>query len=350
MFEAEPTLYLGTLLYFVLIMLTVSLIIFTMFTAVLTNFFLQQVKEGDEDDTRLTHGSLRSISHAEDQHQRRHSKRTETAAAITNAWASIRRSSNDAMDDAMAYVDRTTGRAPGNTDTHPAPVDSTKPLRDEENAVEAHQVHELGARLTRAGAKRRLSETSSQHDESRDWDYSKILRSKPWLLSMDCLILTNTFCLCIVGSIPKTWSADNPNAGLEQIYGEALRKTLLPILDACSVLFICEIIFRMFVAGALWKFFQVQSNTFDCVVTIVSSLGIVIQQFGASANAVDAMRALAVIRILRIMMVFRGTRLLMISTAESIPRILGAGCMTAAHTDQCFQKSTDTEPAHAHQT
>ena len=102
MFEAEPTLYLGTLLYFVLIMLTVSLIIFTMFTAVLTNFFLQQVKEGDEDDTRLTHGSLRSISHAEDQHQRRHSKRTETAAAITNAWASIRRSSNDAMDDAMA--------------------------------------------------------------------------------------------------------------------------------------------------------------------------------------------------------------------------------------------------------
>jgi len=106
----------------------------------------------------------------------------------------------------------------------------------------------------------------------------------------------------------------------------------------------------MFVAGALWKFFQVQSNTFDCVVTIVSSLGIVIQQFGASANAVDAMRALAVIRILRIMMVFRGTRLLMTSTAESIPRILGAGCMTAAHTDQCFQKSTDTEPAHAHQT
>ena len=50
MFEAEPTLYLGTLLYFVLIMLTVSLIIFTMFTAVLTNFFLQQVKEGDEDE------------------------------------------------------------------------------------------------------------------------------------------------------------------------------------------------------------------------------------------------------------------------------------------------------------
>jgi len=40
-------------------------------------------------------------------------------------------------------------------------------------------------------------------------------------------------------------------------------KTLSPILDVCSVLFISEIIFRAYVAGALWKFFRDPSNVFD---------------------------------------------------------------------------------------
>ena len=85
-----------------------------------------------------------------------------------------------------------------------------------------------------------------------------------------------------------------------------LRWSLGPILDFCSVLFICEIIFRAYVAGALWKFFKSPSNSFDALVTIVSSLGIMVQNFGASPHAVEAMRSLAVVRLLCIMMVFRG--------------------------------------------
>ena len=167
---------------------------------------------------------------------------------------------------------------------------------------------------SRGSQRLRSARTSaSRHKEEEEEDelgLRKVLRSHTWLLAIDGLIITNTVCLCLVGSLPRTPA------------GELLRTTLRPIIDVCSGLFILEIVFRAYVAGALWKFLRSPSNLFDAVVTIVSSLGILVLNFGVSQNSVEALRSLAVIRVLRIMMVFRGTRSLMASIAESLPQIL----------------------------
>ena len=52
MLDAEPKLFVGTIIYFLVISLTISLVVLQMFTAVLTNFFLDQVREGFSGDTR----------------------------------------------------------------------------------------------------------------------------------------------------------------------------------------------------------------------------------------------------------------------------------------------------------
>jgi len=62
-------------------------------------------------------------------------------------------------------------------------------------------------------------------------------------------------------------------------------------------------VFRAWVAGALWRFVRVKENLFDTVITLASTLSLLVAEFGASADAVDALRSLAVLRFLRIMKV-----------------------------------------------
>ena len=178
--------------------------------------------------------------------------------------------------------------------------------------VEIPSSSRRGELQSRGSQRLRSARTStSRHEEEEDeLGLRKVLSSNTWLLAIDGLIITNTVCLCLVGSLPGTRA------------GEQLRATLRPIIDVCSGLFILEIIFRAYVAGALWKFLRSPSNLFDAVVTIVSSLGILVLNFGVTENSVEALRSLAVIRVLRIMMVFRGTRRLMASIAEALPHIL----------------------------
>jgi hypothetical protein len=93
------------------------------------------------------------------------------------------------------------------------------------------------------------------------------------------------------------------------------------VLDVCTVLFICEMVLRILVAGSLSKFFELGQNLFDFVVTSISSLGILVQLLGVSSNSVEALRSLAVLRVLRVMMAFKGTRRLMTAVSSSLTSV-----------------------------
>ena len=81
-----------------------------------------------------------------------------------------------------------------------------------------------------------------------------------------------------------------------------LQVWLVNVLDVCTVLFICEMVLRILVAGSLSKFFELGQNLFDFVVTSISSLGILVQLLGVSSNIVQTLQSLAVLRVLRVMM------------------------------------------------
>jgi hypothetical protein len=71
---------------------------------------------------------------------------------------------------------------------------------------------------------------------------------------------------------------------------------LLLLLYLCTspqVLFLLEIALRVYAAGALSVFFRELINGFDCLVTFISSLGVIALYSGANPSAVQAWRSLA---------------------------------------------------------
>jgi hypothetical protein len=287
MLEAEPLLEVGTFVYFYGINFIMTITLFTMFSAILTNFFLEQVASDDTQQTAEiikhsqvmdAHTAANASTEADKLQAEHHAKLEEARRHIMAHWAS----SSD-----------TAGVSKRDADQQQQQIAPEKAETAADNGDYAEGVDE----------------------EDGKTELRRMLKGHTWLLLVDCVILTNTTCLVMLGMIPKP-------ATPEQWAARALRASLQIIMDVTSVLFIAEVIFRAWVAGAFWKFVRVKQNLSDAVVTLVSSLSLFVQELGASPEAVDMLRSLAVLRILRIMKVFRGTKRLQAAIAASLPRIL----------------------------
>ena len=292
MLEAEPLLEVGTFVYFYGINFIITITLFTMFSAILTNFFLEQVASDDTQQTAEiikhsqvmdAHTAANASAEADKLQAERHAKLEEARRHITAHWAS--------SSDIAGVFKRDADQQQQQQQQQISQASQEKAAADNGEEAEGVDVEDGRAELRR------------------------MLKGNTWLLLVDCVILTNTTCLVMLGMIPKPVTP-------EQWAARALRASLQIIMDVASVLFIAEVIFRAWVAGAFWKFVRVKQNLSDAVVTLVSSLSLFVQELGASPEAVDMLRSLAVLRILRIMKVFRGTKRLQAAIAASLPRII----------------------------